>query len=484
MARWHLSLLAAAVAAVQAVAGATLPAVAATQIAAAVNQVDAAATRAATAATQPAVPATGASAADFVACAARYASPQAGVEPNSVSVEARRESQADDLAALLTLAAHAQVFALGEPGHGGHEPLALRNRAFQHLIEHGGFTAVALETSFTESRELHDFVLGRAVEGDARTLVRRDFSWGFGEYAENVQLIQWLHDYNADASHIRKIRFYGIDLSGADNQDGFSKARSAVDHALRVLERDQPSRAERFRAELAPLLARFSDRDYSTLSAPEGKRLERALASIATSLQRGDGEDFEWARREILIAQRLQALFRVAKPRPDAETMLPSDYRMVNVRDAAMAANVQWVLRQEGANARLLLFAHNAHVMNERTRGGIWNVFDRPPQMMGQHLRRALGARLLTVGTLVRASGPGLPSAPPPADSVEEALAGLNLPLFLLDLRKAACSPGASDWLSRRHAVRANFNTELDVVPGKAFDAIEFIAEATPAWRN
>ncbi len=436
------------------------------------------------AATQVAGPASRASASAFMACAARYASRQAGVEPDSTSVVAQRESQADDLAPLLTLAANAQVFALGEPGHGGHEPLALRNRIFQYLIEHGGFTAVALETSFTESRELHDFVLGRPVEGDARTLVRRDFSWGFGEYAENVQLIQWLHDYNADASHPRKVRFYGIDLSGADNQDGFSKARSAVDHALQVLERAQPSRAERFRAELAPLLLSFSDRDYARLSATEDKRLERALASIAAALQRREGEDFEWARREILIAQRLQALFRVAKPRPDTEVMLPSDYRMVNVRDAAMAANVQWVLRQEGADSRLLFFAHNGHVMNEPSRGGIWNVFEQPPQMMGQHLRRALGARLFSVGTLVRASGPGLPSAPPPADSVEEVLASLNLPLFLLDLRKAACDPEASDWLSRRHAVRANFDTELDVALGKAFDAIEFIAEATPSQRD
>ena len=41
-----------------------------------------------------------------------------------------------DLAPLCPLVGDARVVALGEPGHGAHQPLALRNRMFGYLIEH------------------------------------------------------------------------------------------------------------------------------------------------------------------------------------------------------------------------------------------------------------------------------------------------------------------------------------------------------------
>jgi erythromycin esterase len=442
---------------------------------------------------------------DFTACASRYAAPQSTVESQGLPGGARPVGVTDDLGPLLALVGSARVFALGEPGHGAHEPLALRNRLFEYLVENGGFTAVALETSFTESRALHDFVAGRDRDrdgdhdhdhdrsgsrpGDARSLVRRDLSWGFGEFLENVELIQWLHDYNADVAHARKVNFYGIDISGADNQDSFSNARAAVDQALRALAQIRPALAERFRIRLAHSLQLFSDRDYHKLSPREDAELERSFGSIVTALQgskvdfvaQSGADEFEWALRNIVMAQRLQAMFKVTPPRGEGVAILPADYKLVNVRDATMAANVQWVLRQEGAGARLLLFAHDAHVMNASSRGGIWSVFEHPPQMMGQHLRRELGNGLVTVGTLVRATQPNLPQPLALPDSVEDALAGLNLPLFLLDLHKAACSPEAVDWLSRRHPIHANFNTELDIVPGSAFDAVEFVAAAGAA---
>ncbi|HEY0340276.1 MAG TPA: erythromycin esterase family protein [Steroidobacteraceae bacterium] len=431
---------------------------------------------------------------DFAACASRYATPQATVESQTLPGGRRYDGRTDDLAPLLSIVGDARVFALGEPGHGAHEPLALRNRMFEYLVEHGGFTAVAIETSFTESRALHEFVAGRAVDssGDVRTMVRRDLSWGFGGYVENVELIQWLHDYNTEASHAHKVSFYGIDLSGADNQDGFSHARDAIDQALRALARIRPALAERFRVRLAPSLQLFSDRDYHRLSSREDVELEQDFGAIAAALQhdkvdfiaQSGKEEFEWALRDIIMAQRLQAVFRVTQPRSEGAAMLPGDYKLVNIRDAAMADNVQWVLRQEGAGARLLLFAHDAHVMNESSRGGIWSVFAQPPQMMGQHLRRELRDGLVTVGTLVQATRPGLPVSLALPDSVEDALAGLNQPLFLLDLHKAACSPATVDWLSKRHPIHANFDTELDIVPGSAFDAVEFVATAGAAHAN
>ncbi len=287
---------------------------------------------------------------DFTACASRYATPQGTVESQALPGGVQSEGRTDDLAPLLSLVGGVRVFAVGEPGHGAHEPLALRNRMFEYLVEQGGFTVVAIETAFTESRALHDFVAGRAVDGsgDVRSLVRRDLSWGFGEYLENVELIQWLHDYNAESSHVHKVSFYAIDLSGADNQDGFSNARDAADQALLALARIRPALAERFRVRLAHSLQLFSDRDYHKLSSREDVELEQAFGAIAAALQRGKvdfiaqsgQEEFEWALRDVIMAQRLQAVFRVTQPRGAGAAMLPGDYKLVNIRDEAMAASV------------------------------------------------------------------------------------------------------------------------------------------------
>src|SRR2546421_12019775 len=46
-----------------------------------------------------------------------------------------------DLQTLRNITGGAQVVALGEPFHGGHEPMAMRNRLVRHAVTQLGFTA-------------------------------------------------------------------------------------------------------------------------------------------------------------------------------------------------------------------------------------------------------------------------------------------------------------------------------------------------------
>jgi erythromycin esterase-like protein len=70
------------------------------------------------------------------------------------------ESQANDsdLLPLESAIGTSHVVAFGEPTHGAHEPLALRNRLFRFLVERMGFTAIALESGFTESMNARSFL--------------------------------------------------------------------------------------------------------------------------------------------------------------------------------------------------------------------------------------------------------------------------------------------------------------------------------------
>ena len=51
-----------------------------------------------------------------------------------------------------SLVGSARILALGELIHRGHEPLEFRNEVIRYAVTHLGFTAVALESGFTESR--------------------------------------------------------------------------------------------------------------------------------------------------------------------------------------------------------------------------------------------------------------------------------------------------------------------------------------------
>ena len=94
---------------------------------------------------------------------------------------------ATDLIPLKSLVGAARVVALGEPTHGAHEPLAFRNRLIRFLVEQMGFTAVALETGFTED------VYKRQVEGLDHFRICRDSgpecileTMGFGVVCQHI----------------------------------------------------------------------------------------------------------------------------------------------------------------------------------------------------------------------------------------------------------------------------------------------------------
>jgi erythromycin esterase len=389
------------------------------------------------------------------------------------------------------LAGRAPVVALGEPGHGAHQPLELRNRIFAYLVEHCGFTAIALETSFTESRAMHDYVAGAA--GDAGDITRRSLSWGFGAYAENAQLAKWMHDYNRHARGRRTLQFYGIDLSGADNDSGFPHPEIALNAVVDYIRTAAPARSHKLTADIAPALDRISAIGYASLARRHDPALDSALQSLrrflsenARALRRSSsGSAYDWAVQGLAVASRLNDMLSLdVEPERPGAPMPPDTYKLVNVRDAAMADNVLWVEREEGNQGRILVFAHNAHVMNAASRGGIWSVFSEAPRMMGQHLRSALGNSLVIIGTSAGKSGDGLPVGLPLENSVEAALAKVGLPLFVLDLRGAVHDPGALAWLGERRPLRANFASELDVDLREAFDALVFMDQLTPARKN
>ncbi|WP_229726776.1 erythromycin esterase family protein [Sphingomonas alpina] len=382
---------------------------------------------------------------------------------------------------------NARVVALGEPAHGAHEPLAFRNCLFRYLVEQGGFTAIAVESGLSESRLLYDYAAGGP--GDARQLARNGFTWGFGRFSENVELLEWVRRYNADPGHRRKVGFYGIDLSGGEASGLWLNARITLQDSLGYLSRTEPRLSRRARIAVAPFLDRFTQAGYAALTPGERVRLRAAIDGLVDVFDRNRSgliaastqTDYDWARRNAVVARQLEALFHVSPPGPPGEDLSPEDYKADAARDSAMAENVRWVIEREGPAGRVLLFAHNGHIMNAPTRGGIWAVYAQAPVMMGQHLRQALGNDLLIMPISAGSNGPGLPPATQGSASLDTRLAATGLEHFLLDIRPARDEAPVGAWLAQTQSIRANFSTENAISPATALDAVIFLDRLTPA---
>ena len=391
-------------------------------------------------------------------------------------------SSGADFSAIANRIGTARLVALGEPVHGAHEPLALRNCLFRYLVETHGFTAIALESGLNESRRLNDYVAGGS--GEVRDLARSGFTWGFWRFPENIELLEWIRAYNLDPGHPRKIAFYGIDMSGGDADGAWARARMTLDDGLAYLARVAPAKSAPVRKTVTPFLARFSVPAYRALSRSERGRLRGGIADIlrfldvhrAALIGASSPADYDWARQNIVAARQLQTLFDVSRDPGADDALMPDDYRADAARDAAMAENARWALGRLAPEGRMLLFAHNGHVMNERTRGGLWSVYGQPPAAMGLHLRRKLGRDMLILGTSApaRAGEEGAKSG-----TVDAALAAMGLAHFLLDIRSP--DPAALAWLSREQSISVNYTTVNLIEPHKAFDALVFFHRLTPS---
>lgn len=379
-----------------------------------------------------------------------------------------------DLRGMRAMVGRARLVMLGEPAHGAHEPLAFRNQLFRALVEHSGFTAIALETGLPESVGLQAWIDGG--EGDVRQVARNYFTWGFGDFEENIELLQWMQRFNARAARGQRLRIYGLDLGGGNLPDTTRLVRS-LQGALEWLARADPAVAAWARV-------RLTSKERDQQSAGIGDLVaELELQRVSEPAMR-DVVAYEWALRSAVAARQLDAFLRAGVPRDRPADRTRWDPRPMSARDAAMADNVRWVLEQEGERGRILVYAHNVHVMNATLVGGMWDAFTAPPPMMGRYVRAMLGSEAFIIGTSAASNGPGLPQPTIDPTGIDAVLARTGVRRFAIDLRAPARTETIARWLGAAHPLRANVTTHHLIAPDPSFDAMVYLGTLTRAHRS
>jgi erythromycin esterase len=404
-----------------------------------------------------------------------------------------------DLQALKSIVGAAHVVALGEPIHNTHETLAMRNRLIRYGVANLGFKAVALETCLSSSKPLYDYVLGRSDESEA--VLKNAFCYGFGGYPENLDLIRWLRTFNSSQPSERKVRFYGIDLSGQYSPTAFR----SLDDVLNYLDHADSALGHEARERFGSLISVFRTDRYVKLSDAEKNACTGKIQDLIALMHRErttltkmtSVDDYEWALRQSIVAAQddafLRSLPREFDPnvphwwevfKPD-----PSWDHNAEMREVAMADNVLWVQERERDRGKVFYFAHDEHV---ETGLGFLGFPGHPPpgqyrqiRSAGSYLRSALGTDLVVIGTYFgHGEGFGSPDVPAAAvHTMEDLFASIPVPQFLINLHELPSSGPLFEWFRTAHATRASILQEATdlVAPLASYDAVLCINTVTPS---
>lgn len=354
-----------------------------------------------------------------------------------------------------------RVLAMGEPAHGLAPILERRNAWVRALVRDHGFTAVGLETGFAEARLLNAFVAGG--EGSAVEAARRGFTWGFGNFPQNVALLEWLRAHNQAVSIRRRVLCFGADLSLA-GPAGSWPTPAPFNQVLRILNGAAPDLAASAGKRLSGALARLPG-SVPPMSMAERRDFLQAVTDLdqetrsrSRSLSRTlPPETFNDLIGLLIAGRRAAEVFSLEPAFTAGAGIPPAAWRPLEARNHGMADLVAWAETCEGDRGKVFLHAHNMHVAAAPLAGSLWNGLSRPPRSMGQWLRQVYGRRAYLIGvshpgTMVGTLDEKLQQAEPAAD--------------LLALRTAP------PWADQAQTLSTNGDAWVSLTPREAFDAL------------
>jgi protein-L-isoaspartate(D-aspartate) O-methyltransferase len=335
-----------------------------------------------------------------------------------------------DVGSLLHRIGDSRVVLLGEATHGTSEFYLMRAHITKALIEHKGFSVVAVEGDWPDAAVVDAFVRHDRPAFGALPFAR--FPRWMWRNREVLAFIDWLHGHNAGVDVDDRVGFYGLDLYNL-----FGSIDVVVGH----LERSDPAAARLARARYGCLSAwegSLGEYGYAASLGVIGSCEEDTAANLRDLLERRaqerDRAAFEDAVMNARAVVDAEAYFRAAAG-GRAESWNRRDTHMVDALD-----DVVTVLRP---GAKAVVWAHNSHVGDaSETEMGTHGEVN-----IGQLCRERFAGSVWNVGfgtdhgTVVAASDWGGPDevkrvVPARADSYEGLFHELGVPAFLLHLRE------------------------------------------------
>lgn len=267
---------------------------------------------------------------------------------------------------------HRQVAMLGEGSHGDGATFAFKAALIRRLVDECGYNAVFFEASHYDFLEFQRRL--RAREPVTPRMVGDSIGGLWSRYAELAPLIQFLFE-RAQAGRIT--------LGGLDDQLSSATGYFSLDQ---MPERLTSSLAAPRRAECREIMRRRSYWDYpegTHYDAPERARIQACVAEMTSAISR--------RRASIDRTEQLQMLANI--DRTVARNFL-ADPEISRRRDESMFLNLRWLSARIGPRAKVIIWAHNAHVAYDASASHSFPAGG----SLGAWVTRAYGRRAFALG--------------------------------------------------------------------------------------
>lgn len=388
----------------------------------------------------------------------------------------------EDLQPLKEIVDDARIVSLGEPTHGNREVFQIKHRLIEYFVQEMGFNNFILECPFAEAYDVNRYVLDGI--GDPKKALAGIYFWTW-DTEEVLALIEWMRLYNADPSHVNKVKFYGMDV-----QDPERAARVMLDYLKKV----DPKLEEAVRPELGILEIQFSDpiglgrrpfipQEYDEASLLEIKRVMNAFQQNKQDYISASSEtEWLWAKKH---ARQVEIWI---------EACTNDGENYVEIRDKEQAENIKWILDQEGTSSKAIVWAHNCHVSNAAPKDDV--------NMHGHYLRKMYGDKLKIFGLFFNRGGFKAIDAHFPSkgvfnvsvgqatpETLEYALASAQDALAIVDLQKLPKEGPVREWFytmrPTRHSGGGYDETNPEdyfwsYITAEAYDVLVYLDSTTP----
>ena len=326
----------------------------------------------------------------------------------------------------------ARIVLLGEATHGTAEFYRARAAISRHLIEHHGFSIIAVEADWPDAARIDDYVRHQAARPRRGEPFVRFPTWMWRNI-EVLEFADWLRGYNAERDADDRVSFRGLDIYS------LSESIHAVLAYLDTVDPDAAGEARRRYGCLTPWQDEPSDYGRAALKGGKGDCEERAVAQLRDLLDRRvdyiaqDGEQWFDAVQNARIVRAAERYYR-AMYRSSAESW--------NLRDRHMFGTLQALLAHHGEGAKAIVWAHNSHIGNAAATAMGWQgEFN-----IGELCRMAHGEEAVLVGFGTDTGTVAAASAwngdmeikqvtPARPDSFESAFRATGLDRFMVDWR-------------------------------------------------
>ena len=247
----------------------------------------------------------------------------------------------------------AKLVLLGEATHGTSEFYRARAAITRRLIEHHGFTIVAVEADWPDASRIDHYVRHRDLEPSREEAFARFPTWMWRNI-EVRDFIDWLRAENEHRSVERRVEFRGLDIYSLG-----SSMRAVLDY----LDRVDPTAAKSARQRYGCLTPwQYDPAHYGHRAVMGGDTCEaEVVAQLHELLGRRmqyvprDGEDFFDAAQNARIVRAAEQYYRI---------MYRGSKESWNLRDRHMFDTLQSLIHHRGSEAKAVVWAHNSHVGN------------------------------------------------------------------------------------------------------------------------